>query len=194
MTEPIDIEEIERSAFRSYFEDGLWEIYLGTLMVTWGVRTITDIPWFTLMILFAIPIIVLGKQFITVPRLGNVVWNKERVNKRIIVLIGIMFALLTTVGIIAVTQSEVVPDVVPGDLYFAIMVVVIFGLMAYLMEYWKLAIWGVFMAIGMLVSGFVGSIEGAWVMLVLGILTATVGLILLAIFLRKYPKLVMEEG
>ena len=43
MTEPLNLKEIEKKAWRSTFEDGLWDIYLGSLFFIMGVSPLLRI-------------------------------------------------------------------------------------------------------------------------------------------------------
>ena len=36
MSEMIDLHHVERRAWRLYFQDGLWDIFLGLLFLGWG--------------------------------------------------------------------------------------------------------------------------------------------------------------
>ena len=86
MNTNMNLKEIERKAFRSFFQDGIWDIFLGLLMILMGLG-----PWlggkmgggeieFTsvviimgILILVALAAVIgfnLAKKYITTPRLG----------------------------------------------------------------------------------------------------------------------------
>jgi hypothetical protein len=50
MSEKTNLKEIEKKAWASYFEDGLWDIFMDLLMLGMGLRTLTDNVWYTLVI------------------------------------------------------------------------------------------------------------------------------------------------
>ncbi|MGB3904872.1 MAG: hypothetical protein WBB22_08115, partial [Anaerolineae bacterium] len=94
MSQSISLKELERKAFRSTFQDGLWDIFLGLLLLNVGIGTIvggmlgetemslTSLSWIMLMIV-PLPFLVLiafwaGKKFITTPRIGLVKFGPRR--------------------------------------------------------------------------------------------------------------------
>ena len=86
MTENLDLKEIEKKTWRSFFEDGIFEIYMGTLHVGVGIAwSFIDVAPFSIYNLFGIMLIVfgflffiLGKRFITYPRVGKIKFGRKR--------------------------------------------------------------------------------------------------------------------
>ena len=85
-----DLKKIESKVWTSYFKDGLWDIFFGLMLLTMGLRTLTDNVLFTFGMLAAVLVHILGKRWITVPRLGVVRFSETRRKKRsfLIYLIG----------------------------------------------------------------------------------------------------------
>lgn len=92
MSQDLDLKAIERKAFRSIHQDGLWDIYIGGLMLV--LSQMFSIPesgegelsyiGFTLLgvgVVFAI--FQLGKKYITVPRMGQVRFSHTRQKRKI---------------------------------------------------------------------------------------------------------------
>ena len=52
MSEMIDLHHVERRAWRLYFQDGLWDIFLGLLFLGTGLRALTGNLWFYLLVRF----------------------------------------------------------------------------------------------------------------------------------------------
>ena len=81
MSHTINLKELERKAFRSTFQDGLWDMYLGFLLLTMGMGPVLpslnkSVMW-TLVILLMLSVLAwlafwAGKKFITTPRMGLV--------------------------------------------------------------------------------------------------------------------------
>ena len=91
MSEKLNLKELERKAWRSFFDDGLWDIYLGLLLALLGVSAFLDRLELTEAVVMGIYIgllivVMLGmwaaKRFITVPRLGRVKFGAERQKRR----------------------------------------------------------------------------------------------------------------
>ncbi|KAA3662543.1 MAG: hypothetical protein DWQ04_13200, partial [Chloroflexi bacterium] len=82
MTTNIDLKELERRAFKSTFQDGIWDIYLGLMllpMVIWLLLVAhPDDPSTAAVVLtfgfFAVPIFLFRatKKYLIMPRLGLV--------------------------------------------------------------------------------------------------------------------------
>jgi hypothetical protein len=109
MSQNFDIKAIEFKAFRSVHQDGLWDIYLGGLMLV--LSLFFAIPesgegegkYIVLALLGAAIVFVffqLGKKYITTPRMGQVQFGPER-RKRKITLGWIMgIYVLVTLGMV----------------------------------------------------------------------------------------------
>jgi hypothetical protein len=102
MNESLDLKGLERKAFVSYQQDGLLDLFLGMLLLVWGLTMEPRLGgmggvWFV--VLF--PIFLLARRRITYPRLGYAQFTKERRNRRRLValftataLLGLMVAFL----------------------------------------------------------------------------------------------------
>ena len=79
-----NLEQIEKKAYRSTFHDGLWDIFWGLLILgfalsPWLYELGLGRPWNTAVVMLPAPIIlVLGKKYITIPRLGLVEFGARR--------------------------------------------------------------------------------------------------------------------
>jgi hypothetical protein len=108
MTEQLDLKEMEKKAWRSTFQDGLWDIYFGLIIMgigfswlgrflglpeTVGVM-VTLITWD----IGAMVILILGKKFVTTPRMGFVKFGQVRKkrNKFLALFLGVMVAFTIT--------------------------------------------------------------------------------------------------
>jgi hypothetical protein len=108
MTERIDLKNLEKKAWRSTFQDGLWDIYLGLIFFGLGIGWIGDYiglfyPFGTLILIFSIDIIAvliitLGKKYISTPRLGQVKFGEKRKKRKkwlkIFLSLNVIFSLI----------------------------------------------------------------------------------------------------
>ncbi len=106
MTAELNLKEIELKAFRSTFQDGLWDIYMGLVVMCmaafiyrpasgyspWNI-VLCVVSFFAAYILFF-----LGKHFITVPRMGRVRFGamRKRKSRDLAIILG-AFVLLQVV-------------------------------------------------------------------------------------------------
>jgi hypothetical protein len=75
----IDLREIERRAYTSYYQDGLLDIAIGFYLTLFGLWVVADVsyPFFPIY-LFSVPAWAVAKRRITVPRIGYVKFSKGR--------------------------------------------------------------------------------------------------------------------
>jgi len=187
MVQSVDLKEIERKAWTSYFQDGLWDIFFGLLMLIMGIQSLIYNVWFTLFIAVAVLVFVLGKRLVTTPRIGHVKFaaaRKVRQNK-LMALVGIsIFAtcllwLLAVLGL-GLPKTASAPIVV-------ILVALVFGLIAYYMDFRRLYAYGLLFAISMALVEVVDNPFASVAFIVSGGIALLIGLVVLIRFLRKYP-------
>ncbi len=163
MAQEIDLKELERKAFKSTFQDGLWDILLGLLLLAMAVGALlSDLGMAqlsTMIILIGIAVLALaviwaGKKFITVPRIGRVKFGPEGKSRQkktrwllsLPVLFGVAFFIFTPL-VVRITQSEWLnPGLFLGGIYMTNMLIV-FSLGAYFLNFTRLYLIGVMYAI-----------------------------------------------
>jgi hypothetical protein len=111
MATPFDLKEIERKAYRSTFQDGLWDIYLGLVVVGMSIFVYRPPAGYSAMNIFlsllmttvAYGLFWAGKKYITLPRMGHVRFGEVRKQKmRTLAIILGMFVLFQ-VGLVFLT-------------------------------------------------------------------------------------------
>jgi hypothetical protein len=192
MEAALDLKEIESSAYRAYFEDGMWDLFFGLMFLVGGLRTLFDNAWITLLIIVVVIVPNLGKWLITIPRLGRVSFGKRRLVGRIYMIIVILVAVVASVTILLLSPDGLDGRLM-GDAVFSVMVIVVTGAMGYFLEYPRMVIHGIVFAAIMLTSGQYGMETGGYAYLVGACISLTIGLLTLRSFLAKYPPLDMEE-
>lgn len=213
MTEQnIDLKQLERKVWTSFFEDGIWDICLGlwlmamavgALLSDSGVPEATQIPVYLSIMVVASLFLVLGKRFITVPLIGRVTFRakgKTRIKKTIVLLAVSALVGLIAFSAVALNVKGSISKALPMDIFVpAIWVgnmIIVFSLAAYVLHYNRLYLIGVMFAVGVPLDivfrelthrdlSFVAFGLPAMVILLMG------GIVL-ARFLRKYPKLEKE--
>jgi len=187
MNQKINLKKLEKKAWTKYFEDGLWDIFFGIMLLTTVIRTITDNVWFTFLIFSGVLIMIAGKRYMTVPRIGLVKFGPEREMKRI-KLIGIIgIAVIITFILFLAGNSINNPPKMMFSFIIAALVVVIFAFMAYYLEYFRLALYGILFAIGEILWSQFGESIGLMAMFAFGSTILIIGLITLVLFMRENP-------
>lgn len=187
MSQKLDLKEIERKAWTSYFEDGLWDIFLGLLMLTGGIRGLTDNLWSYLILLAAVLIPALGKKFITIPRIGLVKFGPARKVKRERLATVLVISVLALFALLLLPRSGVALPRIPISPIVAVFYAGIFGAVAYYMDFGRLYAYGLLFAISEVLWGLFGKPIGPMVDTVLGIVILLIGVVVFVRFLRKYP-------
>jgi hypothetical protein len=107
MTGQIDLKDIERKAFRSTYQDGLWDVYLGLIVVCMSVfvyrpadgYSAANILLAILMVAAARALFWAGKKYVTLPRMGQVRFGAARRRRKatLAIFLAALVALQTAV-------------------------------------------------------------------------------------------------
>ena len=104
----ISLKELEKKAFRSVFQDGLWDIFIGFLFTQFAIAPLLSDQGFSdfwssaallPVYLIVLALVMIGKKNVVVPRLGFVQFNKTRKSK--IKILILMTTIILLFGIIA---------------------------------------------------------------------------------------------
>lgn len=218
MSENINLKEIERRAFTSTFQDGLWDIFLGLLLLNVGIGAIlggllgeTEMSLMFLLGsmvgLTAFAGLVLlgfwaGKKFVTTPRIGRVRFGEQRKAKMknfravlfLSVLLGVIMLILGWAA-----AGDGLPEwmaEIPIPLYvWPVQTIVLFGLGAYFLDVTRFYAYGVLyglpLPLGILLVRNT-DLSGTGSMVITFGVTAgvmvVIGVVLFIRFLRDYPK------
>ena len=205
MSETLSLKQLEQKAYRSFFKDGLWDISLGTLLLALAVGTaisrlgITDLHVITLSLyLVATAVLVVGKRYITVPRLGAVRFGsarKARLSVSALILVGsALFGLV----LFLLFSDRLVPGWLSGRMIglivFGLNALIVFSLLAHFLDFSRLYGYAVLWALAFPASEAVAAhtpLSGAFAFLfTIGGFSAVmlgIGIVLLVRFLRGYP-------
>jgi hypothetical protein len=203
-----NLTEIEKKAYRSTFQDGIWDIFLGLILLILAVgallsnRGASEGLQMTIVIVLqaaALAVFIGGKKCITVPRMGSVKFGpkrKGRVKKSRIVLLA---SVVAGVAVFVVTSSALgsSPTGRPKMLNFMPLIwaanaIIVFSLLAYYLDCARLYAYGVLFALPVPLDRAVKEFAGVNLSPIAFAVPATVmlaiGMMLLICFLRKYPK------
>ncbi len=111
MSTQLNLKEIERKAFRSTYQDGLWDMYLGLVVVCMSIFVYRPASGYSpINIILAVLLITVdhilfraGKKYITQPRLGQVQFGAVRKQKKQTLAIILGVFVLIQVGLVGLT-------------------------------------------------------------------------------------------
>ncbi|MFX1275267.1 MAG: hypothetical protein ACFFBP_16375 [Promethearchaeota archaeon] len=208
MAEKINLKDLERKAWKSFFQDGLWDIYFGLILLGLAASQLLYLlPFPELINLFivlipiysiAMLILTLGKKYITTPRIGKIKFGlkRKKIKKRlaIIILIQVGFTvsmvILTSLGLFYYLQiNSLILMLIIGLLFLTFPI----GILAFYWDYPRLYIYGLLGGMGFFIAELLHPIIGEPLNLILPyscIATSIiiVGLVYFLKFLHKYPK------
>jgi len=106
MTERINLKEIERKVYTSYHQDGLIDISIAVIVLTFGIMTVLDMPWMGgIFAVVGISLYAAAKRTLTVPRIGFVKLAQYRGKAMQAMAIGVL-SFMTLLGVVAFMQTE----------------------------------------------------------------------------------------
>ena len=213
MSQDINLKVIERQAWRSVFQDGLWDIYLGMLLMAMAALTLlskTNIPKVGQMSMYiglmglAMLVLWAGKRLITVPRMGRVKFGPEgkarKMKARVLLALSVLVGVVVFVFVVLALKgnwSEGLPLhlIIPG--VWTMNMLVVFSLGAYFLDFERLYLIGVLYALpvplDIWLDEYAGIKLGFIAFAVPAAIIVTMGLVVFIRFLRDYPLPTDEE-
>jgi hypothetical protein len=211
MSQNINLKELERKAWRSVFQDGLWDIYLGLLLLAMAVwALLSDIGFseslgmaiFIGLEVLAMLVLWVGKKTITVPRMGRVKFGPKRKAKlnwvRVVLFVSVLVGAGVFVAGLAIRGNR--PEWLNAAFFFPaawmVNAMVVFSLGAYFLDFNRLYLIGVMYALPVPLDVMFrkfADIDLSFIAFgVPAMVILTIGLVVFTRFLRDYPLLPEE--
>ena len=213
MKQSIDLRALEKKAWRSVFQDGLWDIFLGLLLMAFGLSAWLDrldlsesmrMGIYIGAEIIAMVVLFAGKRFITVPRMGMVKFGAERQKRRNIVRLLLFISVLVGLAMWFLSSSLMKADgsILSGRWFFPLVwmlnMLMVFGLGAYFLEYERLYIIGFLYALAIPLDAVIKSVAkidlDIYIFLTCGLIILVMGITFLIRFLRDYKPVSPIQG
>jgi len=195
MVQDVSLKEIQRKVYMSFFQDGLWDILLGLFILGWGLAILTDLAYLPGVTFIGLYFAIWGlKKRLTYPRIGYARFSatsRRRITTKFIILgvavllVGVMVAVLWGIR----TRPQWLTD------YFPLIFNGILAAIVCFIGYWARAK----RFYGYAVLIFLGAVFHLWLgaewefgFIGAGGIILLIGLGVLIIFLRRYPKMAEE--
>ena len=204
----ISLKELELKAFRSTYQDGLWDLYFGLIIISMSVflyRPATGYRPLNILLMLAAMAVAYtlfwaGKRFITLPRMGQVKFGEKRARRKktmilvlgVVVLIQVALLVIQFVGWrnpefgaklnIFLQENNAMGLAVAtlGSLFVGPSMI----LVAYFLDFPR----GYFIAVMFALAVFLTIYLNQPIYpIIIGILIAVPGVVLFLRFLKKYP-------
>ena len=195
MKENIDLEELEKRAYTSIFQDGLLDIYIGLIVIGWITNSLGD--FFDTLVVMSI-LIILSKSFISAPRMGRAKFGPTRkLNvKRLIIFVVINTSIL--VILLVLPYIGLFQGVSVEGYFFALTISTLFiwlplSIIAFFIKFNRLYIYAIIGGVAFFISEILRDyipdfLSSCIVFGVSGGIIFSIGLRIFLKFLKKYPK------
>jgi hypothetical protein len=195
MAQPIDLKELERRAFRFTFQDGLLELYLGLMLLSFASGPVLDALNLsdnaTLLVgVIGMMALVMGlvalREYVILPRRGRVRFSVQRRQRQQRVAWETMIGLYAAFGILLAVGTAHLPLGRWGVLaIFGCIIVLPFWLPAYFLQIPRLYGYGALIVAAVVIGHALGS--GLAALIVAGGVMMVIGIVRLVRFLRDHP-------
>ncbi len=201
MPPKIDLKTIEKKAWTTYFQDGLLDIVLGSLLLVSvlsstlseiGVSDVVRISIYVPLMFLCPAIYALGKKYITVPRLGFVKFGPKRKARSKKMFIGLVITQLILLIILVLSITKAVDLGVAGSILVTLNVLVALCLLAYYLDYPRMYLFAMLFAMSEPIHYYlknhtsvthIGSIAYG----IPGGIILLIGIVTFIRFLKRYP-------
>jgi hypothetical protein len=208
MNTPLSLKELERKAFRSTYQDGLWDLYAGLIVVSMAIFVYRPASGYNLknIVLALISMAVAqtlfwaGKKYITLPRMGQVSFGEGRKRRRrfMVIVLGTLVVVQVALFILTLlvwmkpewtgVARNHIPDGHAMDLTVASIGALMVGLGMVLVAFFRDFPRGYYIAILIAVAVFLMLFLNEPIYpIVIGIIIAIPGSVLFVRFLHKFP-------
>jgi hypothetical protein len=213
-----DLRAVEKKAFKATFEDGVWDLYLGVMLLPLLIFPFVhyvlnaDMVWALLAMMLIYTLGFAGfrwlKKHVTQPRLGMIQPGPSRRKKlhtlRMVGVVAVVAVIalvlltalanpLTQITVFGISLETVILGIPLIFWKFTFLAIIGSGLAAWLLDFPRLLLYGVLLGIAIPVDSVYFS-ESGWMPFtaLTALLAISIGLVYLVRFLRRYPLPQME--
>ncbi len=214
MSKNMDLKTLEKRAYRSTFEDGIWDLFIGLIILSLGLAPLfglasnfTDfwsiiIPSLIINIL-AFLVFYLGKKYITIPRIGYVKFGLKRKSKQLKLKVFLLFVFFVNVILLILPLIGITDYIQVEPLFKTLLLgfgafTLPFCVVAYFLDFARLYYYAFSIGIGFILTYFLTPILGypldtIITFCTIGVIIVLIGLYYFIYFLKKYPLSKQEE-
>jgi hypothetical protein len=197
------LSSIENRAYRTFYKDGLMDMFFGLLLIGVGYNVLRlrmgmdTSTLITITVILLIPAFLLSRIYITRPRLGYVKFGEKRKKRKVLalltaIIIQLFFGFLLWTSFTGRINDQILQKLINPYTEF-ILLVIVFSLIGYLIDYNRFYLIGFAVGTGLCLSDTFENMTTAMLTAILGfgiagIFLTVSGLLLFIHFLREYPE------
>lgn len=197
------LDSVESKAYRTFFKDGTMDMFFGLFLIGVGFNVLRlqlgkdTSNMITIAVLLLIPVYILSRIFITGPRLGYVKFGTRRKKRKtlalaVAIITQVVFGILFWTAFSGPVENPLFHRMINPFTLF-VFIVLIFCLLAYLIDYNRFYLIGLAAGTGLFLVDFLSNKTASILTVSLsfglaGIFLSVFGLILFLRFLNEYPK------
>lgn len=194
----VNLKDVEKKVFSSYFNDGLWDIYGALLLLGFGLAMVSDWDYFMIPVATIAVVLLLFRQRIIRPRLGLVKFSLERQVKtkraKIIAFTALIITALLGAAFFILFSTNNAPEwleIWMANYFFATfggIQALFVAIAAYVVGVRRYYIYAALIFISYVITGLLRPYDLEYIpVLVAGSIILISGVALLFRFLRRYP-------
>ena len=188
----LNLDELKKNIYHTYFSDGVWDIILGLVFLSFGLGVIVNQNfWYMFPILVTLPLAL--KRSISEPRIGVLKFKKSEKTWLMVFYFSFNFLVLGFVlllGIINPSGDGVVRWFTQNlFLVIGLIIAIILGLVGWFIKFQRLFLYAILIFIGFTLIGRIFTI--GQVLTGLGVLITISGIMVMRNFITKYPKITL---
>jgi hypothetical protein len=171
-----------------YFEDGIWDIYIGIMLLCFGLGMLFDIGYLAgIWAAVGITGVYQAKASFTYPRLGYVRFKNTKKYGMIGITLGVLLLGVVVALLFGMDESSLLIAWIRGNFHLVLALVWGGGFLAaaFLLNVPRFYLYAVGLTLFMIVAGWIGSIVIN--LTISGALISMIGIILLIRFIRQIP-------
>ena len=195
MNADADLKPLVRRSYLIFFQDGLWDIFLGLFVLVWGLGILTDLAYLAGSLFVCLYLVVWSlKRWLTYPRIGyaRLGVRQEKFRQLVSIILGITMTagIIFAIIFIADDRPEWLSDYFP--LLFSGVLAAVVGVMTAWLGVYRFLVHAALIFIAGAVHQFM---DIAWSHTYIGggTVIIIVGAFYLVRFLKKYPGISTEE-
>jgi hypothetical protein len=191
----INLAVLKKNIFQTYFSDGVWDMVLGLIFLSFGLGILVNQNfWYLFPIITTLPLVL--KRSVSDPRVGSLKFRKSQ--RMWLMAFYFLFNILVLgfiifLGMINPSGNSIV-QWLTVNLFFVIgfIIAIILCLVGLLIKFQRLYLYAAFNFIGFALAGKIVSV--GVILTFLGVVILVSGVVVMRNFIKQHPKITLPDA